>query len=522
MLIMFQELCNHIQQGLSNSILLVSASYSLCKACAVELPQNQTDGARRTCGAGVLDSFPSFDKESTSNYDNSLLPSTGRNKTNNVKFAGAFKMARRSTKVSAGVAQIDITPPVGSAMTGYIARAGNATGVHDLLSAKALVLDNGAQQAAIITCDVLGLHKHFVDTVRAEIEASTGIPGANVMITCSHTHAGPATMVLQGCGDPDEAWMATLRQRLVAVTQTAHINQQPAQFGSGRGRFSAGVHNRRAPGDIMDPEVGVLRVADQQDATIAILVNYACHPTCLTGENQLISAEYPGLVVEQVQRETGAITLFVTGAIGDVGPAERGWPVYEAIGAGLAATVLRSLPMIKLEDWQPLAVATQRLELPLQVLPTADQLTQILVEHQTPLTEAEKNVDWIRAKIQLAMQHWVERTRAAIQADPAPAFVQTEVQVIRLGDVAFVSAPGELFVELGLAVKYGAGVKQTFICGFANDNIGYIPARRAYPHGGYEVAEAYKYYRYPAALAPEAGEQFVETAIKLIHKGKDE
>src|SRR5256885_1977283 len=113
-------------------------------------------------------------------------------------------MARRRKQISAGVAQIDITPPVGMAMTGYIARAGNATGIHDPLAAKALVFDNGAQQAVIITCDLLGLDKHSVAVVRTAIETATGIPAANIMITCSHTHAGPATMVLQDCGDPDE------------------------------------------------------------------------------------------------------------------------------------------------------------------------------------------------------------------------------------------------------------------------------------------------------------------------------
>jgi hypothetical protein len=91
------------------------------------------------------------------------------------------------------------------------------------------------------------------------------------------------------------------------------------------------------------------------------------------------------------------------------------------------------------------------------------------------------------------------------------------VQAIRLGDLALVSAPGELFVELGLAVKQGAGTSNVFIAGFGNDNIGYIPTRRAYPLGGYEVSEAYKYYGYPAALAPEAGEQYVQTAIELCH-----
>ncbi len=113
---------------------------------------------------------------------------------------------------------------------------------------------------------------------------------------------------------------------------------------------------------------------------------------------------------------------------------------------------------------------------------------------------------------------WAETTLAGLNANTIKPTVTTEVQAIRLGDLMLVSAPGELFNELGLALKYASGAQQTFICGFANDNIGYMPARRAYPHGGYEIAEAYKYYGYPAALAPEAGESYVAAAVRLMHE----
>ena len=97
--------------------------------------------------------------------------------------------------------------------------------------------------------------------------------------------------------------------------------------------------------------------------------------------------------------------------------------------------------------------------------------------------------------------------------------VTSELQIIGVGDLAFVSAPGELFVELGLAIKAALAPNHIFLCGFGNDDIGYIPTRRAYPKGGYEGAEAYKFYRYPTALAAEAGEQIVASAIRLFGHG---
>lgn len=420
----------------------------------------------------------------------------------------------------AGVAQLEITPPIGIDLTGYIARAGAATGVHDPLYAKALVLDNGATQVALLTVDVLGLHWSTVQTVRAAIATATDIPAANVMVACSHTHAGPATMRLQGCGMIDEGYVAQLQARLVAVTVAAWRARQPARLGVGHGQVQDGVHNRRTPGDVIDPDVGVLRVDDGAGNPLALLLNYTCHPTCVTGENTLFSAEYCGVAAAQIQAATGAITLWTTGAIGDVGPAARGWEVLTGLADALTAETLRVLPTITTAPWSRLATATQTLALPLLPLPTTAELTAFQAVQQAILADPEQMQQPYQAAICGALIDWATATLAKVSAPNAATTVTTEIQVIHVSDLALVSAPGELFVELGLAIKAGATNGHCFVCGFTNDNIGYIPARRAYPHGGYEIADAYKYYGYPAALAPEAGESVVATAQQLLHSDK--
>ena len=236
-----------------------------------------------------------------------------------------------------------MTPTDGTEMTVFIDREGPSTGVLDPLFARALVLDDGEQKAAIITCDLLGLHLSFVNEVRAAIQARTGIPAGHVMITCSHTHAGPATLVLQDCGEIDPAYMAQLHNFLVTVTQTACENQQPVQLTVGHGQVTDHVHNRRTPGDIIDPDLGVLQLCDLAGKPLAIVLNYACHPTCLQSTNQLLSAEYPGIAVAKVAAATGAITFFITGAIGDVGPVERGMESMQAIGQAVGNEALRVL-----------------------------------------------------------------------------------------------------------------------------------------------------------------------------------
>lgn len=417
--------------------------------------------------------------------------------------------------MQAGLARIDITPPVGTPLTGYIARDNISTGVHDPLYAKALVLADGAARVALLTCDVLGLRYDFVTSVRSAIQAATGIPADHILIACSHTHAGPASIFLQDCGDVDEVYLATLRTRLIEVSGAALADLAPARFGVANGQVTAGVHNRRRPGAVIDPALDVLAIRNGEGTLRGAVLNYACHPTCLTGENRLFSAEYCGYATAQIEQATGAVALFVTGAIGDVGPVKRGWPVLEALGRAVAGEAMRVLAAMPVGEWQGVAAAESALELPLLPLPSVAEMEQEAARWQTTETVDATALLPSHPKIPVAMRHWSASTLAALRTGSAPTAVKSAVQVIRAGELTLVSAPGELFVELGLAIKAGCGGNAVFVCGFGNDNVGYIPTRAAYPLGGYEVSEAYKYYGYPAALAPEAGEQLVAEARRL-------
>ncbi|MCB0109730.1 MAG: hypothetical protein KDE53_27600, partial [Caldilineaceae bacterium] len=105
-----------------------------------------------------------------------------------------------------------------------------------------------------------------------------------------------------------------LQTQLCAVAVNAWSERQPAHIGIGQGQVQEGVHNRRTPGDLIDPALGILRVDDTKGNLLGVLLNYTCHPTCVTGENTLFSAEYCGLAAAQIQAETGAVVLWTTGA----------------------------------------------------------------------------------------------------------------------------------------------------------------------------------------------------------------
>jgi hypothetical protein len=425
----------------------------------------------------------------------------------------------------AGAARIDITPDLARFphvdLTGFIARQNPATSVRDPLYARALVLDDGTRQLAIVSCDLLGLSQELVDELRLHIAEATGIPGPQVLIAATHTHAGPATLSLVDCGEISPPYVEWLAPRVVDAVIEARAYLQPARAAFGRAESDTGVHNRRTPGDVIDPEIGLLQIANMNGAAIATVVNYTCHPTTLHFDNRRISADYPGLIAARLEAATGAPALFLMGAIGDVGPVARGEESLNTIGGAVADAALAALAGMT-PTAADLDTAGETLLLPLFPLPNRGEWLQLRTTHQQAALAAEGAGEEGRAKIQWAMVHWVERMFEAMQANSLRPTVPTEVHLLRVGDVVIVGVPGEFFVELGLAIKsavLAAGqARQVMICGFANGNIGYIPARRAYPKGGYEVAEAYKFYGYPAALTPEAGEQIVAAATRLAGK----
>ena len=111
-------------------------------------------------------------------------------------------------ELTASVDKVDLAPPIGSFMTGFAARIHPATGTHDPIMARAVLLDNGDTQFAIVSCDPIGFTPAAVAEMRARIAERSNIPGQNVLICCTHTHSGPASMPMRGAlGQVNNNWL---------------------------------------------------------------------------------------------------------------------------------------------------------------------------------------------------------------------------------------------------------------------------------------------------------------------------
>jgi hypothetical protein len=441
---------------------------------------------------------------------------------------------------------VDITPPAGVDLTGFIAREGPCVGMLDPLQARALVFEDATgQRAALVTCDLLGLGRHLVARVRQRVAGATGIPPEGQLFNCSHTHSGPETGVLTTVGAPDPAYLAVLEERLFAVLSAAARVLVPVRLRVASTDVPDGLAINRVFRRVDHPErydrqLTAIRVEQVADGTpLATVVAFACHAVSLGSTERHAAADFVGPLRRELEGDgaggTGPV-LYVNGCGGDVNPAgmdARGREACEALGRGLASATRKALASLGdgLSVDDPVAAASgdppgdrvgmaqEWVTLPFQPLRSPVAAAELLAagrarqRGQVPGSPAHRGtqVTDLDYPLRLLRLHYGSELLPVVEA---------EVQVLKLGPVAVVALPGEIFSSLGRTIKDASPftAPRTVVAGWSNDNVGYIPDRDAFPLGGYEVDLASRYYGYPAGWAEDAGDALVASAGRLLER----
>ncbi len=420
----------------------------------------------------------------------------------------------------AGAAESVITPPAGIDLTGYANRPSAAVGKHDDLYVRALVLGQGSGTVALVSLDLLGFQIADADQLRRLVERETSIPAPAVLLNCSHTHAGPATMKLRGLGQRDAIYDALLSRWIAGAVRAARERREPAtlRWGEGEARIGRNRREQRPDGQMViganeagpyDPRVPVLRLDRADGSPLAIWFSHATHPVTFGAENVRFSADFPGVAVETVRRlEPGGsadfVGLFAQGCCGDINPRRRGG-LEEArtsgriLGAAAALAAEESAPV----EATPLAAAMETLALP-TLPPGVEEARAMMERHAARLeTLRAEGADPYRLRHPEAMIAWAEAALTAAERSPEERMLPFPVQALRLGPVAIVGLAGEVFVRIGQAIVHRSPFPHTVALGYSNGLLGYVPTADAYPLGGYEVNDAYRYFG-TLMIAPES------------------
>jgi hypothetical protein len=425
--------------------------------------------------------------------------------------------------IEVGTARVTITPPVGMYLPG-MERTENSHGLRDDVFATTLVFDNGNEKVAIVSCDVLALHHDFIRKVREEASALTGISPENMMFCATHCHSSGITYALPDSSPMIHAYSENLAFQLTGLIRMAHDRLAPATLGYGRGRSHIGINRRHTredgvtviaanPEGPYDPEVGVLRIDTADGQPLAVLTNYACHPVVLGNGSNVISSDWPGAMRRVVEAEAGATCMFIQGACADINPLP-GEPsdseeILEQLGAEIGAEVLKTWASIEPQVFESVTVASERIHIPLL---TPSEFEWRLPEFEE-LAEASEGMSWED------LQTWLNERApwtAEIVGEGDARRAVMELQAMRFGDTAIVSAAGEIFSQTGFAVKARSSMANTMFAGYTNGLVCYIPPPEEYPRGGYEVNEVYLPYRLPAPPAPEAAKLVEDTGVQLL------
>ncbi len=397
-------------------------------------------------------------------------------------------------------ATADITPPPGHLLGGYIARTDPATGTADPLQATLIWLSGPTDPGVLwLTLDAVAVDTALASGLAAAVSTAAGISADRVLVCASHTHAAPVGWV----GEISPAVPGVREPALEsALASTVAAAARRLRDGRMAGRLSwtqvdaPGVGaNRHHPDGPHDTSSGVLAV-HTADGLLALLLDYASHPTVLGPDNLRYSADWPGATRRALTAALGpAVAVgFLQGAAGDVSPRfvrrSRTASELDRLGGLLADPVLRALPSAA-----PLTAHLPRLHrstatVPVRRLPSRAESARTLAAARSAVAAVPDphSPSARTAHTRLEGAQTVERLRAAA----LPAELALPLSVVTLGpDHAWIHLPMELFASLCLRLRSASPRPHTRVIGYTDGYFGYVPDREGVESGCYEALTSY-------------------------------
>ena len=439
-----------------------------------------------------------------------------------------------------GLAEVSYNPPVGSDLVGNYRGSDYASrGVHDSLYARAMVVENEKKEkVAFLSVDICKLPRESINMMRSYIAANTGIKPGNIMIHATHTHSGPKSEL-------DAPKAQEYLSRAASAVINADKRLMSGRIFVGRVQESNVSFNRRLrcidgathmsweklepdfvsePLGPVDPELIALTI-EQEGLITGAAINFGCHAATLTGNNWLYSADFPGFMAGMLKKTKGKefIPLFFNGCCGNVTQVnyEVGFiDTYDEckrIGNVLGAASIRAIGKKNIVKGNEISVSKEmvplkRMTITEEQFKWSKKIMEEIKKNGMPPLQPDGIPD-----AQFATQ-WIEMYNTQHMID------SLEVMVVRIGDVALVGLPGEMFCEFGMDIKTRSPFKNTIVMGLTNDSRKYFPTKVSFTQGpkgytpmitGYETT--------PGATLYDigSGEKLVESAIRqleILHK----
>ncbi len=476
-------------------------------------------------------------------------------------------LSRPMDQLLVGAARLPLAPPLDLPLIGFVRQAHDATGYGKLpLETSAIGIEQAGERVVLCGVDIVGIGEPEISILLERVATTTGADPAGILLNWNHTHlsvlGGTWGGELAGPPHPERderirRFADVVQDTIVSVCRLAFEDMTPARLVWGVGQAELAVNRRERtptgetilgwnPDNLVDNQVTSLQFRRPDESVVATAVGFGCHPVTTGFDMYVYSADFPGAMREFVRGNTGGEAVFLQGAGGNVLPKVAFTEDEEeatSMGTRLGLEALHSLAgrfaWRRRMEWKGersvmqistyrravaeqepvrLAATARRVRFPLLPLPSLDEIRAVRAEWEPKLESAVAAGDGGGARIAYWHAGWARKVERMLVDGSACTFREGTVHAVRIGDGVIVSGPGEVFTEIGMAVKERSPGRPTLYAGFTNGLVAYFATAAEYAHGGYEADYSRRGHGNPAHVSPECERILVETGVRAAEE----
>ncbi|MFJ8356549.1 neutral/alkaline non-lysosomal ceramidase N-terminal domain-containing protein [Bacillus paramycoides] len=410
-----------------------------------------------------------------------------------------------------GVCKVDITPPLGIDFIGYHRETG-INNIEERIYGTIFVFEKDEVKTVFISIDNIGMLVEDTNIIRERVASELHVPFEQITVVYTHTHSGPETV-----GDHPliKSYKTILLNNVVQGAVTANNNMTPCEVGWGVTTGDIGVNRRERTSDgkakmgtnidgIVDRRIGVLAVRDAETKDLSgIVVFCTAHPNVLKGDSDVLSADYPGMTREILEKIVNCPVIIVQGAAGNVNAKYRGSKEeLKQMAYVLSGHVLTMLPTVTYGPILNLRTISSTMQMKLKAIPEIAEVRRMarLAENQWGVNTDE----------------WLSIILNKHEQNIRQLSIDLEIQLFQINDGMFSGIPMEPFSETALEMKESLQNERAFFGGYTNGYIGYLPTSEEFAYGGYEVELNPVVYGPVTNLLMPPGENTAELVVKRV------
>ncbi|CAM4088434.1 MULTISPECIES: neutral/alkaline non-lysosomal ceramidase N-terminal domain-containing protein [Bacillus cereus group] len=381
-----------------------------------------------------------------------------------------------------GVCKVDITPPVGIDFVGYHRETG-INNIEERIYGTVFVFEKDEMKTVFISIDNIGMLVEDTNMIRERVASRLHVPFERITVVYTHTHSGPETVGKQPLV---KSYKTSLVNNVVHGAVTANNNLKLCEVGWGVTIGDIGINRRERTSDgrakmgtnikgVVDKRIGMLAIRNAETKELSgIIVFCTAHPNVLKGDSDALSADYPGMTRETLEKIVNCPVIIVQGAAGNINAKYRGSrEAVKQMAYMLSGHVLTMLPTVTYSPIVTVRTVSSTMQMKLKDIPEMNEIRSMaqLAEKQWGVNTDE----WLTIVLKKYMKG-IRQLR-----------IDLEVQLFQVNDGMFFGIPMEPFSETALEVKESLRNELAFFGGYTNGYIGYLPTREEFAYGGYEV-----------------------------------